>query len=122
MNLPKWSLGFASLALLLLALAAQAGEISMDVRGMAVGTPATSSEVAPSHASQSTPNDAVDETAVVSHRRWRAASRNINEPVLADDAGIEAEAAASSVTASSTSSAPTKSRNRWQSLVPGAIR
>ena len=121
MNSPKWTLGLACLALLLFAIAAQAGEISMDVRGLAVGTQPANSEDAPAQASQLAPNDTSDEAAVTSHRRWRATSRSTTDSVLADDAGIAADAT-SSGTATSTSSAPVKPRNRWQSLVPGAIK
>ena len=121
MNLPKWSLGLAGLALLLFTLAAQAGEISMDVSGLAVGTQPAVSEDAPSQSSRSTPNDAAGEASVSSPRRWRATSRSVNDSVLADDAGNAADAA-SSATTTNPSSAPVKARNRWQSLVPGAIK
>ncbi|MFZ1795975.1 MAG: hypothetical protein WAU14_04445, partial [Dokdonella sp.] len=53
MNSPKWMLAPAGLALLLGVAAAQAGEISMDVRGLAVATQGPASDDAPAQPSQS---------------------------------------------------------------------
>ncbi len=123
MNSLKGSPGIACLVLLLWAVAAQAGEISMDVRGLAVGTSTPTSEDAPLQTSQLPSDGAIDETSTNRHQRWRTSSPDTRDATLADDAAIAPDAAASAgSTPGNSLSAPVKPRNRWQSLVPGAIK
>ncbi|HQV72012.1 MAG TPA: hypothetical protein PLY64_03430 [Dokdonella sp.] len=124
MNSPKWMLAPACLALLLGVAAAQAGEISMDVRGLAVATQGPASDDAPAQPSQSSTDAGSYEMPASQSRRWRMISPGSSNQGLADDAGTIAEAPATSTAGSSSNALPTasKPRNRWQSLVPGAIR
>ena len=123
MNSPKWMLAPACLALLLGVSAAQAGEISMDVRGLAVATAAPASDDAAAPASQSSTDVGNNEMAASQPRRWRMTSPGTTNPELADDAGSVADApAAAAANSGNAAPAPMKPRNRWQSLVPGAIK
>lgn len=123
MNSPKWMLAPACLTLLLGVAAAQAGEISMDVRGLAVATAAPASDDAAAPASQSIADVGNNEMPASQPRRWRMTSPGTTNPELADDAGSVADApAAAAASSGNAAPAPMKPRNRWQSLVPGAIK
>lgn len=74
MNSPKWMLAPAGLALLLGVAAAQAGEISMDVRGLAVATQGPASDDAPAQPSQSSTDAGSYEMPASQSRRWRMIS------------------------------------------------
>ncbi len=124
MNSPKWMLAPACLALLLGIAAAHAGEISMDVGGLAVAMQAPASADAPAQANQSSMDTSSDEMPASQSRRWRMTSPGTSNPGLADDSGTLADTPTATATGSSAnaSPAPSKPRNRWQSLVPGAIK
>ena len=123
MNSPKRILGPVCLSLLLAAVGVHAGEISMDVRGLAVATAAPASDDAAAPASQSITDVGNNEMPASQPRRWRMTSPGTTNPELADDAGSVADApAAAAASSGNAAPAPMKPRNRWQSLVPGAIK
>lgn len=119
------SLALTALSVLLFAIAAQAGEVSMDVRGLSADSEQTSSSSTPTTYDASSPTPAEirsPETATVTRNRWRASASS--QQALVDD---RSEAAGSSSSSGGSSSnviaaPPVKPRNRWQSLVPGAIK
>lgn len=120
------SLALIALAALLFAIAAQAGEVSMDVRGLSADSEQTSSSSAPTTHDASSPTPAEThspEAATVTRNRWRASAPT--QQALVDD-GSEATGSPSSSSGGSSSNViaapPVKPRNRWQSLVPGAIK
>ncbi len=126
MSARKFSLGMASLVALLFAVAAEAGEVSMDVRSYAAESEQLTSSV-PTLADENRDAD-IDSSSVENRARtrpkWRNAPASSGQPMLTDaiDIDIGKPVEASGGSSSSTISVPAKPRNRWQSLVPGAIK
>ena len=119
-------LGLTSLVALLFAVAAQAGEVSMDVRGYAAETeqlPA-SNHIAADEARDLEVDSSNVEIKPRNRPRWRNTTATPGQPLLTDDIDAETGKPIESVGGSSSSSitVPAKPRNRWQSLVPGAIK
>ncbi len=118
------SLVLTSLTTLLFATAVVAGEVSMDVRGLSADS---EQPPCPSRApaNESNPVD-VDSVKTVSESNNRS-KWNLETPghqTLISDATEAATSTSSSAggAASNAIAAPVKSRNRWQFLVPGAIK
>ena len=119
-------LGLTSLVALLFAVSAQAGEVSMDVRGYAAETeqvPASNHVVA-NEARDADVDSSSVEIKPRNRPKWRNATAASGQPLLTDDIDAETGKPIESVSGSSSSSisVPVKPRNRWQSLVPGAIK
>ena len=121
----KLSLGLISFSLLTCALVAHAGEVSMDVRSMAETTEPVSVDQTRSVDNTSATSEVAAESIPTSrHPQWRTTTANRSQTALSDDPETTASSTGSSAggAASSALTAPNKSRNRWQSLVPGAIK
>ncbi len=115
-----------SLAVLLFSVAAHAGEVSMDVRGY-------SSDAEPSQVSIHRAADEPCDTEIGSSNaeskarfrpKWRDSTAPAGRALLTDDIDASAGKANEATAGSSSSNValPIKPRNRWQSLVPGAIK
>jgi hypothetical protein len=118
------SLVLASFFALMFALTAQAGELSMDIGNMHAN-----SEVAPctstdTDESVNTASDSVKARSTPGNAaQWRASASTSSQRQLADDTESGAMSSATAPGSSANAiSAQTKPRNRWQSLVPGAIK
>jgi hypothetical protein len=119
------SLVLASFFALLFALAAHAGEISMDIGGMhANGEAVPCNSRADLDESVTTPPDsATTEAASTSHAQWRSSASISNQRQLGADTETGSAPSQSAPGASANAiSAQSRPRNRWQSLVPGAIK
>lgn len=119
-------LGLAGLVALLFAVAAQAGEVSMDARGYAA-----EAEQLPDNSRMLSdePRDVeVDSSNIEikprSRPKWRSAAATPGQSLLTENIDAESGKPTESAGGSSSSSIsiPVKPRNRWQSLVPGAIK
>ncbi|MEO7935130.1 MAG: hypothetical protein ABIR27_02625 [Dokdonella sp.] len=118
------SLVLTSLSTLMFATSVFAGEVSMDVRGLSADSeqPQSLSRTSPAEASAEATESGTTVSESSSRNKWNLATPG--HQVLITD-GAEAGAVTSSSAGSASSNAiaaPVKSRNRWQFLVPGAIK
>ena len=121
----KISLGLFSFSLLTCATFALAGEVSMDVRSMAASTESLAADESRGADNTSTSSEVAAENIPTSRRpHWRTITANRGQTALSSDPVTDLGATGSSAggAASNGSAAPAKPRNRWQSLVPGAIK
>ena len=121
----KLSLGLISFSLLTCALFAHAGEVSMDVRSMAASTESLPADETRVVGSTSTASGVAAESSPASRRpQWRTTTTNRGRTAVSNDPETDVDSAGSSAggAASNVLAAPGKPRNRWQSLVPGAIK
>ena len=118
------SLVLTSLSALLFATAVCAGEVSMDVRGLAAES---EQPPCPDHTiTNDSGADAIESAKVVAQssnrNKWNLATPG-HEALITDRSEAAASSSSSAGGASSNAIAtPVKSRNRWQFLVPGAIK
>ena len=119
------SLGLISISLLTCAGFAQAGEVSMDVRNMAASTQSLSTDESRGGENTAASSEVAAENSPASRRpQWRSTMVNRGQTALSTDPETDMGASGSSAagTTGNGSAAPSKPRNRWQSLVPGAIK
>lgn len=119
-------LGLSCLVALLLAVAAQAGEVSMDSRGYSAENEHLSgnSRMLADQPALAEADSSDVETRARNRPKWGNVTASSGQPMLTDDIDAETAKSAESAGGSSSSnvSVPAKPRNRWQSLVPGAIK
>ncbi|MEP6883085.1 MAG: hypothetical protein ABI866_13880 [Dokdonella sp.] len=118
------SLVLTSLSALLFATAVYAGEVSMDVRGLAAESeqPPCSDRTITNDSGADTVESGTVAAQSSNRNKWNLATPG-HEGLITD--GTEAAASTSSSAGGASSNAiatPVKSRNRWQFLVPGAIK
>ncbi|HET9031633.1 MAG TPA: hypothetical protein VFN25_01880 [Dokdonella sp.] len=120
------SLGVIGLVALLFAVAAQAGEVSMDARGYSAENEqaADSSQTRADEPLTAEADIASVETRTRIRPKWRNVTTSQDQPLLSDTLDTDSAKPEESAGGSSSSniSVPAKPRNRWQSLVPGAIK
>lgn len=119
-------LGLVSLVALLFAVAAQADEVSMDVRGYSAEReqlPDNSRVVADEPRDTEVDSDTI-EIKPQTRPKWRHATASPGQSLLNNTIDAETGKRIESVSGASSGSVsiPVKSRNRWQSLVPGAMK
>lgn len=123
MTTRKLTLGPIALALLLFAVTSHAGELSLEISGVATDN-AAESYVSRTDQDCANPGPAAIDSATT--RTRVAAVADVSGPAPAVEDAVQtvggSTTGASGATAESIG-APTKARsNRWQSLVPGAIK
>ncbi|HMM67064.1 MAG TPA: hypothetical protein PKC03_09000 [Dokdonella sp.] len=125
MNTPRFTSCLSAAAALLFAASVQAGELSMDAGGMFANSGARTSDAGSNRDCASAPKSIADDSERSPARHVPTASAAIADSVSADDdTGVAGNATSTgSSPADSPISVPIKARgNRWQSLVPGAIK
>ncbi len=126
MNTPRFTSCLSAAAALLFAASVQAGEISMDAGGLFANSGARNPDAGSNRDCSPAPRSMANDSERSSTARHSpTASAAIADSVAADDGNGVADNATStgSSQADSTISVPIKARgNRWQSLVPGAIK
>lgn len=126
MTTPRLTSCLAAAAALLFATAVQAGDISMDAGGMYANSGARNADNGANRdcaAASTSLADGGQDTS--STDRQRSTGATISDRLATDngDASADATGSSGSGAADSPIAAPIKARsNRWQSLVPGAIK
>jgi hypothetical protein len=124
MTLRITSLVLASFFALPFALTAQAGEMSMDIGNMHASSEAAPCSSTDTDASANTASGSIDvQAAPGNSAQWRASASSGSQRQRVDDteSGVTSSSTAPGSSANAIS-AQAKPRNRWQSLVPGAIK
>ena len=118
------SLVLTSLTTLMFATAVFAGEVSMDVRGLSADSeqPPCPSRASTNEAS----TDAIESGKTVadssSRNKWNLATPGHQALISDGTEGATSTTSSAGGASSNAIAAPVKSRNRWQFLVPGAIK
>ena len=118
------SLVLTSLSTLMFATSVFAGEVSMDVRGLSADSeqPQSLSRTSTADASAEATESGTTVLESSSRNKWNLATPG-HQALITDGAEAGAVTSSSAGGASSNAiAAPVKSRNRWQFLVPGAIK